>query len=216
MFFGIVLVCVVGYVALEHGDWWMARTALPRQVGDAGQQGAEAHKGRVVKKTGFAVGSDIAAAEQPVAAKSGDGSPAPFSVWSGTDGETAEAESMCSKLREMRGEKAYRACVRAQLAVITNASSAPDLIGLSAGERESIESVCNGGKNVRGSDGYKQCLNVQAAALAMEPSRPDLSGLSDADRSAIEAACTNAKYHDGPAAYDRCLTRNVKLPAEAK
>jgi hypothetical protein len=168
-----------------------------------------------VKKTGVAGGSDVAVAEEPVAAKGGDASPAPVRVWSGSDGQTAEAESMCSRVSEMRGEKAYRACVRAQLAVITNATSAPDLIGLSAEERESIESVCNA-KGVRGSDGYNQCLNVQAASLALEPSRPDLSGLSDTNRSGVEAACKNAKDSAGPAAYDRCLTKYVKLLAVTK
>jgi len=194
----------------------MARPTLPRQVKDAGQQGVGTRKGRVVKKTGVASGSDVAAAEQPVAAKGGDSSPGPVRVWSGTDGQTAEAESMCSRVRETRGEHAYRACVRAQLAVIMNLSSAPDLIGLSAGERESIESACTAGTRARGSDGYNQCLNVQTASLAAEPSRPDFSGLSDADRSSVEAACKSAKYSDGPAAYDRCLTKFVKLLAEEK
>jgi hypothetical protein len=215
VFLGIV-VCLAGYIALEHPDLWMARPTLRRQVTDAGQQGVGARKGRVLKRTAVAGGSDVAAAEQPVAAKGGDSAPSPVRVWSGTDGQTAEAESMCSRVREVRGEHAFRACVRAQLAVIMNLSSAPDLIGLSAGERESIESVCNGGMRVRGSDGYNQCLNVQTASLAEEPSRPDFSGLNDADRSSVEAACKNAKYSDGPAAYDRCLTKYVKMLAEAK
>ena len=99
---------------------------------------------------------------------------------------------------------------------MANLTSAPDLIGLSAGERESIESVCGEGNRARGSDGYNRCLTVQVASLAEEPLRPDFSGLSDADRSSSEVACKNAKYRDGPAAYDRCLVKFVKLLAESK
>lgn len=194
----------------------MAPARSSKQVADAGEQGVQPRKGRAVKKTGVAGGSDVAVAEPPGAAKGGDAGPAPVRVWSGTDGQTAEAESMCSRAREVRGEHAFRACVRAQLAVIMNLSSAPDLIGLSAGERESIESVCTAGSRERGSDGYNHCLNVQVASLAEEPSRPDLSGLGGADRSSIESACKNEKYRDGPAPYDRCLVKYVKMLAETK
>jgi hypothetical protein len=215
LYFGIVLVCVAGYLAFKH-DLWRTRPTLPRQTANAGQQEVQARKGRAAKKTGGVDGSDAPAVGQPSTGKDGDASPAPFRVWSGSDGQTAEAESICSKQREVRGEKAYRACVRAQLAVITDATSAPDLIELSAGERESVESVCGEGDRVRGSDGYNRCLNIQMASLAEEPSRPNLSGLSDADRSSMEAACRSAKLRDGPAAYDRCLMRFVKMLAETK
>jgi hypothetical protein len=141
---------------------------------------------------------------------------APFRVWSLTEAQTARVESVCSRQRELRGQDAYRACVKAQLDVITNGSSAPELQALSVAERESIESVCAKGKRVRGSDAYNRCLNVQMASLAGEPSRPDLSGLSDADRSSVEAACRSAKYREGPVAYDQCLMRFVKLLAETK
>ena len=100
--FGIVLVCVVGYVAIEHGDLFRASPTLPRQAANTGQQGMDARKGRAVKKTGVTGGSDVALAEQPV--KDGDAGAAPFSVFSGTDGQTAAAESMCSRARETRGE----------------------------------------------------------------------------------------------------------------
>ncbi len=215
-YFVIALVCVAGYFAYEHGYLWRTSPTLPRQTVNTGQQEVQGRKGRAAKKPGGADGSDASAVGQPSTGKDGDASPDAVRVWSGSDGQTAEAESICSKQRELRGEKAFRACVRAQLAVITNATSAPDLIGLSAGERESVESVCGEGDRVRGSDGYNRCLNIQMASLAEEPSRPNLSGLGDADRSSIETACKNAKLRDGPAAYDRCLTRYVKMFAEAK
>jgi hypothetical protein len=138
-------------------------------------------------------------------------------VYSLSDAQTLQMESACSSQKELHGAAAaYQACVQAQLDVITNASTVPDLTGLSGAERESIEGVCSEAKRRHGADAYSRCLNVQMASLAAELTRPDLSTLSEADRSSIESACRSTKYREGPSAYDRCLVRFVKLLAESK
>lgn len=122
--------------------------------------------------------------------------------------ETMQLESACSPLRSMGDDARYRECVRAQLALITNAAELPDLSSLNPGERASIDSVCIA---ARGANAYRHCLAVQMAAVASEPVRPDLSNLNETDRSTVEFACRNAKYREGPAAYDRCLVRMLGL-----
>lgn len=129
-----------------------------------------------------------------------------FRVHALSEAETMQLESACSPLR---GEDArYRECVKAQLALITNATDAPDLSTLNPGERASIDSVCMG---ARGANAYSHCLAVQMAAVTSEPVRPDLSNLNETDRSTVEFACRSAKYREGPAAYDRCLVRTLGL-----
>lgn len=155
-----------------------------------------------------------------VEAKDADGrnrvGSAQYRVYSLSDAQTLQMESACSSQRELHGGAAYQACVKAQLDVITNALTVPDLTGLSRAERESIEGVCSDAKRRHGADAYTRCLNVQMASLAAEPTRPDLSTLSEGDRSSIESACRSTKYREGPSAYDRCLVRFVKLLAESK
>jgi DnaJ domain len=212
-FVGVVLGCLAGYFVLERGT---VRSAPLVSAGES-QQGVKAASAPVTQM--MADVPKAAGLEGTTVRTSGDvdrARSAPFRIWSLTEAQTARVESVCSRQRELRGQDAYRACVKAQLDVITNGSSAPELQALSVAERESIESVCAEGKRVRGSDAYNRCLNVQVASLAEEPSRPDLSGLSDADRSSVEAACRSAKYREGPVAYDRCLMRFVKLLAETE
>jgi curved DNA-binding protein CbpA len=218
---GVVLGCLAGYLALERGAARTAPLASAQQVAGDSQRGEQAASAPVAQTAGGVVaGPDNSAAEQPGRNVQANGSSvdhassAPFRVWALSEAQTAQVESSCSRQRELKGQAAYQACVKAQLDVITNASGAPDLQALSGTERESIESVCGQGR--RGSGAYNRCLNVQMASLAEEPLRPDLSALSDDDRSSIEVACRNAKYKEGPAAYDRCLMRFVKLLAETK
>ena len=210
---GVVLGCLAGYFVLERG----ALRSTPVASAGESEQGVKAASAPVAATTANV--PRVEPSNGTTARKNGGAEGAsspPFRVWSLTEAQTARVKSVCLKQREMRGESAYQACVKAQLDVITNASSAPDLQALSIAERESIESVCTGGNRVRGSDAYNRCLNVQMASLAEEPLRPDLSELNDADRSSIEAACRSTKLRDGPAAYDRCLMRFVKLLAETK
>jgi curved DNA-binding protein CbpA len=218
---GVMLGCLAGYLALERGAARTAPLASAQQVASESRQGVQAASAPVAQTAGGVVaGPDTSATKQPGRNIQANGSSAdrassaPFRVWALSEAQMAQAESSCSRQREMKGQAAYQACVKAQLDVITNASDAPDLQALSGAERESIESVCGQGR--RGSGAYNHCLNVQMASLAEEPLRPDLSVLSDADRSSIEAACRNAKYREGPTAYDRCLMRFVKLLAETK
>jgi hypothetical protein len=193
--------------------------SLP-QAADASQQAAPTSSVAQMPGEGV-VGTDVHAAER--AARSGEASEhsnhagsVPYRVYSLSEAQTSQVESACSSQRKLHGEAAYTACVKAQLDLMTNASSAPDLNALSGAERESIEGVCSAVKRHRGVEAYNHCLNSQMAELAAEPSRPDLSGLSEADRSSIEAACRSAKYREGPAAYDRCAVRFAKLLAETK
>ena len=210
---GVVLGCLAGYFVLERG----ALRSAPLASAGGSQQGVKAASAPVAQTTADVPRVDHSDGTTERKSGGADGaSSAPFRVWTLTEAQTARVESVCSRQRELRGEDAYQACVKAQLDVITNASSAPELQELSVAERESIESVCSGGKRVRGPDSYNRCLNVQMASLAEEPLRPDLSRLSDVDRSSIEAACRSAKYREGPVAYDRCLMRFVKLLAETK
>jgi len=213
---------MAGYVAIEHGAMRVARP-----LAASGQQ-AEASSRQIVSTIPALpekalTGRDVSSAELPgrsVRLKSSDGAngpgPAQFRVRSLSGAETDQLESACSKLKELKDATAYRACVKAQLDVITKAPGRPDLSALSVEERESMESVCSAAKRVRGADGYDRCLTVQMATLAAEPGLPDLSGLTEADRNSIEAACRKAKYREGPAAYNRCRMGLVKLLAESK
>jgi len=213
---GIALGLMAGYVAIEHGAMQGARP-----LAASGQQ-AEASTIPALPEKAL-TGRDVSSAELPgrsVRLKSSDGAngpgPAQFRVRSLSGAETEQLESACSKLKELKDATAYRACVKAQLDVITKAPGRPDLSALSVEERESMESVCSAAKRVRGADGYDRCLTVQMATLAAEPGLPDLSGLTEADRSLIEAACRKAKYREGPAVYNRCRMGLVKLLAESK
>jgi hypothetical protein len=214
--------CLVGYLVLQRGAMRRVGSvpAFLPQAADANRQAAPTSS--VAQPPGEGVvGTDIHAAER--AARSAEASgpsnhagSAAYRVYSLSEAQTSQLESACSGQRELHGEAAYTACVKAQLDLMTNASSAPDLSALSGAERESIEGVCSEVKRHRGVDAYNRCLNSQMAEWAAEPSRPDLSGLSEADRSSIGAACRSAKYRDGPAAYDRCAVRFTKLLAETK
>jgi hypothetical protein len=222
---GIALGCLAGYLVLQHGTLRGAmQTAgatpapLP-QAADANHQAVPASS--VAQTPGEGVGSNVHAAERLGGSAEAGGhlnhaGSAPYRVYSLSEAQTSQLESACSSQRELHGEAAYNACVKAQLDLMINASSAPDLSALSGAEGESIESVCSEVKRHRGADAYNPCLNSQMAELAAEPSRPDLSVLSEADRSSIESACRSAKYREGPAAYDRCLVRFTKLLAETK
>jgi hypothetical protein len=221
-FLGIALGCLAGYLVLEHRAMQRARPTLvsAQQAADPSQQAAPGSSTQTPEEVLAGPNVRPARASGNVEAKeAGDshhGNSAQYRVFSLSDTQTSEMESACSSQKEAHGQAAYQACVKAQLDLITNASSAPDLSALSAAERESIESVCSEVKRHRGADAYNQCLNAQMAALAAEPSRPDLSALNDVDRSSIESACRNPKYRDGPSAYDRCLLRFIKLLAESK
>ena len=138
----------------------------------------------------------------------------PFHVRDLTDAETAQLESACSGLREPPDSTAYQTCLKAQLALITDAPGPPDLSTLSLSERESIESTCSNAAR-RGSETYNHCLTAQMADLAASPERPDLSQLSDADRTSIEHACTRAKSQ-GPIAYNQCRIRLIQLLADSR
>jgi DnaJ domain len=131
-----------------------------------------------------------------------------FRVRALSDAETMQLDAACSPLRSTGEDARYRECVKAQLALMTNATDLPDLNGLNPGERASIDSVCVA---ARGANAYSHCLAVQMAAVTSEPVRPDLSSLNETDRSTVEFACRNAKYQEGPAAYDRCLVRTLGL-----
>ncbi|WP_169746932.1 DnaJ domain-containing protein [Edaphobacter aggregans] len=141
---------------------------------------------------------------------------ATFRVRALSDAESRQLESACSVQRQVGGEAAYQACVKAQLNLIMNPVGRPDLSSLSEGEGESIDAVCSEAKRLRGLDRYNRCLTTQLASLAAETARPDLSKLDDADRDAIESACRSAKVREGPAAYDRCRANFVKALAQAK
>jgi hypothetical protein len=222
---GIALGCLVGYLVLQHGAMraaGAAPTALP-QATDASQQGVPASSVAQTPGEGV-VGTNVHTAERSGGFRgsaeanrySNHAGSAPYRVYSLSEAQTSQLEAACSSQRELHGEAAYTACVKVQLDLMTNASSAPDLKALSCAERESIESVCSAVKRHRGVDAYNRCLNSHMAELAAEPSRPELSTLSEADRSSIESACRSAKYREGPAAYDRCVVRFTKLLAETK
>jgi curved DNA-binding protein CbpA len=219
---GIALGLMAGYVALEHRPLQGARasSASVQQVEASSQQIASTIP--ALPEEGLA-GRGVSSAEvsrRNVRLKDSDGSNRPgsaqFRVRSLSSAETDQLESACSKLKELKDATAYRACVQAQLDVITNSPGQPDLSALSGEERESMESVCSAAKRVRGADGYDRCLTAQMAKLAAEPARPDLSELKETDRRSIEAACRKAKYRDGPAAYNRCRMGLIKLLAESK
>jgi len=221
---GIALGLMAGYVGLEHGRLQGARpsSASVEQV-EASSEETAAKIPATQTPGGVLAGRDADSAELPgrtVRLKDSDGSTGPgsaqFRVRSLSGAETDQLESACSKLKELKDPAAYRACVKAQLDVITKAPGQPDLSALSGAERESIESVCSGAKRLHGTDGYNRCLIAQMATLAAEPARPDLSTVNETDRSSIEAACRNAKYREGPAAYNRCRSGLVKLLAESK
>jgi hypothetical protein len=218
----IALGCLAGYLVLERGSMQRARPTLvsAQQAADPSQQTAPGSSTQTPEEVLAGPNVRPARSSGNVEAKNaGDshhGNSAQYRVFSLSDAQTSEMESACSSQKEAHGPVAYQACVKAQLDLITNASSAPDLSALSAAERESIESVCSDAKRHHGADAYNRCLNGQMAALAAQPVRPDLSALNDADRSSIESACQNAKYREGPSAYDRCLLRFIKLLAESK
>ena len=144
-----------------------------------------------------------------------ESTPAPFHLRDLTDAETAQLESACSGLRQQPDSTAYRTCLKAQLALITNAPGPPDLSPLSTSERESIESACSSAARLRGSDAYNHCLTAQMANFAASPVRPNLYGLSEADRNSIEIACTRAKTQ-GPVAYNDCRIRLIQLLADSR
>jgi hypothetical protein len=205
--------------------WWFQRvTSLPVSVQAADTSEPTALTTSKAQMPRESLGKpDVRAAEradeeagEANTGRSNGGSSAPYRVFSLSDAQTSQLGSVCSSQKELHGQAAYRACVKAQLDLITNASSAPDLSGLSARERESIESVCSEAKRYRGVHGYNRCLNAQMALLIAEPVRPDLSTLSERDRNSIESACRNTKNREGPAAYDRCVMRFIKLLAESK
>jgi hypothetical protein len=139
-----------------------------------------------------------------------------FQVRSLSAAETERLETACSRLKELRGEVAYRSCVKAQLDWMANPTGKPDLDGLNEAERESIESVCSGAKRHREMEGYNRCENEQVASLAAEPARPDLSKLNGMDRDAVQLACKSVKEREGPAAYERCLERTMRVLAQAR
>jgi DnaJ domain len=141
--------------------------------------------------------------------------PSPSHIRALTDAETAQLQSACGGLQERPDSSAYQSCLRAQLAVITNAPGAPDLSSLSSVEHESIQSACSDGAALRSLATHDRCLTAQMAALAASPVRPDLSELSDADLASVESACVTAKTR-GPAAYNRCRTRFSKLIASQR
>jgi hypothetical protein len=222
---GILLGLMAGYAALEHGASYGGRQGarpLPasvQQVEASSQQTAPTIPVAQTPGGVFAM-RDVSSAELPrrsVRPKEPGGlnrsGSAQFEVRSLSGAETEQLESACSRLKD---SVAYRTCVKAQLDVITNASTKPDLSALSGAERESIESVCSAAKRLHGSEGYNRCLIAQMAKLAAEPARPDLSALNEVDRSSIEAACRNAKYREGPSAYNRCRAGLIRLLAESK
>jgi hypothetical protein len=219
----VSLVFLAGYLVLAHGPMKAASPspASVQQIADSSQQATQGDP--TTPAPGVPAGHNVDSAEssdrkvQPKdAGGSNHASSAQFRVRSLSDAETAQLESACSMQKELRGPAAYQACVKAQLDLMMNPSSQPDLNVLNGAERESIESVCSEAKRVRGSDGYNRCLTAQMASLAAEPARPDLSTLNDADRDAIESACRNAKYGEGPAAYDRCRVRFMKALVESR
>ena len=136
-----------------------------------------------------------------------------FSVRSLSEAESDKLQMRCSAQRRVWGDAAYQACLRVQVAMLMNPTSAPDLSALDNTERESIESTCSEARH-RGPERYNRCLTEQVASLAAEPARPDLSALSEADRHEIESACRNAKEHEGPAAYNRCLEGFIQALAK--
>jgi hypothetical protein len=218
---GIALGLMAGYVVLEHRPLQGARpsSASVQQVEPSREETAAKIPAPQTAR-GVLAGRDADSAELPgrtVRLKDSDGSTGPgsaqFRVRSLSGAETDQLESACSKLKELKDPAAYRACVKAQLDVITKAPGQPDLSALSGAERESIESVCSGAKRLHGTDGYNRCLIAQMATLAAEPARPDLSTLNETDRSSIEAACRKAKYREGPSAYNRCRAGLIKLLA---
>jgi hypothetical protein len=222
---GIALGLMAGYVAIEHGALQGVRSTPATSV-----QQVEASSELIVPKIPSTQmpGGDLAEHDVNSAGLTGrSGQPkvsgrsnrsnratsAQFRVRQLSGSETDQLESACSALKD---SAAYRACVKAQLDMITKAPGQPDLSALNAAERESIESACSEAKRLHGTEGFNRCLTSQMAELAAEPARPDLSGLNEADRSSIEAACRKAKYRDGPSAYNRCRAGLIKLLAEAK
>jgi hypothetical protein len=218
---GIALGLMAGYVALEHGALQGARPT-PASV-----QQVEASSELTVPKipSTQTPGGDLAEHDvnsagltgrsvQPKdSGRSNRATSAQFRVRQLSGAETDQLESACSALK---GTAAYRACVKAQLDMITKAPGQPDLSALNGAERESIESACSEAKRLHGTEGFNRCLTAQMAELAADPARPDLPGLNEADRSSIEAACRKAKYRDGPSAYYRCRAGLIKFLAEAK
>jgi hypothetical protein len=219
---GMALGLIAGYVALEHGALQGVRSTPATSV-----QQVEASSELIVPKIpsaqtpgGGLVEHDVNSAGltgrsvQPKdSGRSNRSSSAQFRVRQLSGAETDQLESACSALK---GTAAYRACVKAQLDMITKAPGQPDLSALNAAERESIESACSEAKRLHGTEGFNRCLTAQMAEFAADPARPDLLGLNEADRSSIEAACRKAKYRDGPSAYNRCRAGLIKLLAEAK
>jgi D-serine deaminase-like pyridoxal phosphate-dependent protein len=223
-FLGILLGCLAGYVMLDRG-WLRAARSLSVPV----QQSADISQPKALATANAETPGDVLVKPDLHGAERANGNvgrndtgrsnragSAQYRVFSLSDAQTSQLESACSSQKELHGQAAYQACVKAQLDLITNASSPPDLSALSTAERESLESVCSETKRRRGVDAYNRCRNAQMAGLAAEPSRPDLSTLSEGDRNSIESACRNTKYREGPSAYDRCLMRFTKLLAESK
>ena len=225
---GIALGLMAGYAAIEHGAMQSARQgaspspASVQKVEAPSQQTAPAAplaqipEGVLAARdagSGELLGRSFRAKDSGSSNQSGS---AQFHVRSLSGAETDQLESACSRLKELKDSTAYRACVKAQLDLITNAPGQPDLSALNGEERESIESVCSAAKRLRGSERYDRCLTVQMAKLAADPARPDLSTFSEADRGSIEAACRNAKYREGPSAYNRCRAGLIKLLAESR
>ena len=139
---GIAVGCLVGYLVLQRGAMRTAGSvpaSLP-QAADASQQAAPASP--VAQPPGEGVvGTDVPAGER--AARSAEASghsnhagSAAYRVYSLSEAQTSQLESACSSQRELHGEAAYTACVKAQLDLMTNASIAPDLNALSSAERE--------------------------------------------------------------------------------
>lgn len=223
-FLGIALGCAAGALLLERGlvQTARSRSASAQQAASASQQvaagtSASQAPGQVLAgASAHSEGRPRGNVESKVDGRSNGASSAQFRVFSLSDAQTSQLDSACSSQKEEHGPAAYQACVKAQLDLITNAASTPDLTALNAAERESIESVCSEARRHRGADAYNRCLNAQMAWLAAEPLRPDLSALREADRSSVESACRNAKYREGPSAYDRCLVRFTKLLGESK
>ncbi len=214
---GMALVFLAGYLVIEYGAM---RTERPTP---ASVQQAVPETPAMQTPGGVLAGHDVHSAVssgRSVQAKefgrSNHASAAQFQVRSLSGAETVQLESACSRQKEVQGQAAYQACLKAQLDLITNALGQPDLSALSGAECESIESACSEAKRLRGSDGYNRCLTAQMARLAAEPALPDLSALNEADRDSIELACRNAKYREGPAAYDRCRVRFMKALVESR